>query len=158
MTGCISTNSHTGNDHRSLSKLIKTRKGMEKEMCEEPDIEAAMTGDSNSSSRKSQEWWVQTKAKALTVDQQILNVMRHLDNLRGQLDLGKEKDQAAVNLSIHWLMVELDTGNRHTFPATSSRKTKLISKGSSRNGFDVDRSSLSLIHQKSYNRICLVWS
>lgn len=105
--------------YRNLSKLIKTRKDMEKEMCEEPDIETARTGSDKSDPRKSKEWWVQIKAKISMVDQQISNLVKHLDNLRTQLQLGKAKDQAAVDLNIHWLMVELDTGNRRTCSATS---------------------------------------
>jgi len=87
---------------------------MEKEMCEEPDVETARTGNDKVDSRKSKEWWVQIKAKLAIVDQQISNLIKHLDNLRTLLQLGKAKDQAAVDLNIHWLMVELDTGNSRT--------------------------------------------
>lgn len=37
---------------RNLSKLRKTRKDMEKEMCEEPDVETARTGKDKVDSRK----------------------------------------------------------------------------------------------------------
>jgi len=92
---------------------------MEKEMCEEPDIETARTGNDKRDPQKSKEWWVQIKVKIAMVDQQISNLMKHLDNLRTQLQLGKAKDQAAVDLNIHWLMVELDTGNCRSCSATS---------------------------------------
>lgn len=62
------------------------------------------------STRGSKEWWVQIKAKITIVDQQISNLIKHLDNLRTLIQLGKVKDQAAVDLNIHWLMVELDIG------------------------------------------------
>lgn len=81
-------------------------------MCEEPDIETSRTGNDMTSSRKSEEWWVKTKANVSMIDHQISNLMKYLDHLRIQLHLGKAKDQAAVDLNIHWLMVELDTGNR----------------------------------------------
>lgn len=95
---------------KNLSKLIKTRKDMEREICEESDSEIARRGNDKNESRQCKEWWVQTKAKVCMIDHQILNLMKHLDHLRIQLHLGKAKDQAAVDLNIHWLMVELDTG------------------------------------------------
>ncbi|XP_024365341.1 uncharacterized protein [Physcomitrium patens] len=95
---------------KNLLKLMKIRKILEKEMCQELDEGTARTGDDKSAFRKSNEGWMQTKVKVATVDEQIMSVMKHLDNLRTQLILGKAKDQAAVDLNIHWLMVELDTG------------------------------------------------
>lgn len=99
---------------------MKIRKILEKEMCQELDEGTARTGDDKSAFRKSNEGWMQTKVKVATVDEQIMSVMKHLDNLRTQLILGKAKDQAAVDLNIHWLMVELDTGNHCILLATSS--------------------------------------
>ncbi|KAG0570673.1 hypothetical protein KC19_6G179500 [Ceratodon purpureus] len=95
---------------KNLSKLIKSRKDIEKEMCDQPDIETARTGNDKNDSRKNKEWWDQTKAKVCMIDHEISNLMKHLDHLRIQLHVGKAKDQAAVDLNIHWLMVELDTG------------------------------------------------
>ena len=97
-------------------------------MYEESDFETSRTGDYYSGSRKSKEWWVETKEKVSTVDEEILIVMKHLDDLRSQLDLGKARDQAAMDWKVHWLTVELETSNRHAFPISSSYKKKLNSE------------------------------
>lgn len=84
---------------------------MEKDIGEESEVEDSASGDVESGSQRTKEWWAQMKAKITTVDQQILHLMKRLDILRTDMQLGKAKDQAAVDLNIHWLMVELDTGN-----------------------------------------------
>lgn len=101
-------NSHYG--CRTLSKLTKIRKDLEKDIGEESEVDDSASGDVESGSQRTKEWWAQMKAKITTVDQQILHLMKRLDILRTDMQLGKAKDQAAVDLNIHWLMVELDTG------------------------------------------------
>lgn len=54
--------------------------------------------------------WEQSCAKATTVDKQIQYLMGKLDYLVEDMQMTKAKEQAAVDLSIHWLMMELDTG------------------------------------------------
>ena len=95
---------------RTLSKLIKTHKDLEKDISEASMMAISGLGDGGVSPRRSEEWWIQTKAMLTTVDQQILHLMRRLDLLRTDMQLGKAKDQEAIDLNIHWLMVELDTG------------------------------------------------
>jgi hypothetical protein len=104
----VGVNPHYG--CRTLSKLTKIRKDLEKDIGEESEVEHSASGDVESGSHRTTEWWAQMKAKITTVDQQILRLMKRLDILRTDMQLGKAKDQAAVDLNIHWLMVELDTG------------------------------------------------
>lgn len=95
---------------RTLLKLIKTHKDLEKDISEASMMVTSGLRDGGVSPRRSEEWWIQTKAKLTTVDQQILHLMKRLDFLHTDMQLGKAKDQAAIDLNIHWLMIELDTG------------------------------------------------
>lgn len=59
---------------------------------------------------KPEECRLEMEEKMNTVDNQILHLMTRLDYLRKDMQLGMAREQEAIDLNIHWLMVELDTG------------------------------------------------
>lgn len=64
--------------------------------------------DSRELSITSQSFW--NKSKLASVNQKIRRLLKELDNLNRELRVSKAREQAAIDLSIHWLMVELDSG------------------------------------------------
>jgi len=106
-------------DDRALAKLMKNQKDLEKEMGEAVAAVLEMNTPGRGGavgSQKTDEWWVQIKSRLSVTEQQVLHLTKCLDCLQADMQLSKAKEQAAVDLNIHWLMVELDTGCLSSLP------------------------------------------
>ncbi|KAJ7525202.1 hypothetical protein O6H91_17G041500 [Diphasiastrum complanatum] len=99
---------------KTLTKLVKTRKDLEKEMRQALQFEEYLASTTISCKDtqllKREDWSIRTRAIIVALDDQISHMTMRLDLLKEETCLIKEKEQAAIDRKIHWLKLELDTG------------------------------------------------
>lgn len=79
-------------------------------MVDGADTEKSVSGLTESPERGNRSL-VHCRNKAATLDEHKRKVLNRLDFLNKELQLSRAREQAAIDLNIHWLMVELDSGS-----------------------------------------------
>ncbi|BFI30707.1 hypothetical protein MPTK2_3g14780 [Marchantia polymorpha subsp. ruderalis] len=94
---------------KTLKQLVRASKDVEKNMVDGADTEKSVSGLTESPERGNRSL-VHCRNKAATLDEHKRKVLNRLDFLNKELQLSRAREQAAIDLNIHWLMVELDSG------------------------------------------------
>ena len=90
--------------NRKFSELSKSRKDLEKEF-----FRYFEHGSDGQKKRSSDGYW-KFEEKVKSLDIQLFSIIKQMDSLRKEAHENKSKEQESIDLWIHWVMVELDTG------------------------------------------------
>ncbi|CAM6128668.1 unnamed protein product [Calypogeia fissa] len=106
----INESNHIKGLQKNLAQYIKMSRDIDKNiMTEIHDLDKSNV-DSKEPSETSQDKWSKSKINNESGNQQICALLKRLDHLNKELQVSKAREQAAIDLSIHWLIVELDSG------------------------------------------------